>query len=62
YPYVSSAKRENLRAGPDVLRVLRGGAFVSAAGRVRCAFRDWFNPNLHYRYLGFRVVASPINL
>ena len=41
------------------MRVLRGGAFNNDARRVRCASVTG-RPNLRYRYLGFRVVASPI--
>jgi formylglycine-generating enzyme required for sulfatase activity len=60
YPYDPRDGREDLEAGG--FRVLRGGAFVDAAVNVRCAHRDWFNPDSRLRYLGFRVVASPVHL
>ena len=41
-------------------RVLRGGAFLDAARSVRCAYRGRNSPRSRFRYLGFRVVASPI--
>jgi formylglycine-generating enzyme required for sulfatase activity len=41
-------------------RVLRGGAFGSGSGFVRCAYRDGYNPYIFLRYYGFRVVlVSP---
>jgi formylglycine-generating enzyme required for sulfatase activity len=63
YPYNPEDGRENLDAPQDVdwvLRVLRGGAFSSAHGNLRCAFRYRTNP--HYRrdrVIGFRVVVRP---
>jgi len=62
YPYDPGDGREDLEAGQGVLRVLHGGAFLSVAGNVRCAFRNWFYPYLRYRDLGFRVLASPVHL
>ena len=56
YPYKATDGRENLGAGQDILRVLRGGA---RRGGVRCASRDWRYPNFRRRYVGFRVVMHP---
>lgn len=56
YPYDPKDGRESLRFGG--LRVLRGGAFLSAEGLVRCAGRLRFDPNLRL-HLGFRPVLSP---
>ncbi len=53
------AHRENLMAGLDERRVLRGGAFSDGAYVVRCAARSWDFPDLRYGLFGFRVVASP---
>lgn len=61
YPYNPSDDRENLKAGDDVLRVLRGGAFYNNDGSVRCAARLRFGPNDRSYYLGFRVVVSPFS-
>jgi formylglycine-generating enzyme required for sulfatase activity len=41
--------------------VVRGGAFGSAGDYVRCAFRDWFSPDVRYLIYGFRVVVSPFS-
>jgi len=43
-------------------RVLRGGAFYSEVGNVRCAFRYRGDPSDRRRDDGFRVVASPVGL
>lgn len=58
-PRPSEAEREDLAAGPDSLRVLRGGAFLNIAWNVRCASRGWSNPGYRGGYLGFRVIVSP---
>ena len=56
YPYTTRlAEREDVQAGRDVLRVLRGGTFVSAEG-VRCAFRYRSRPDVLYGFGGFRVI------
>ena len=63
YPFDSKDRqREDLKARDQVLRVVRGGSFVSALRFARCAYRDRLNPNLTYWSLGFRVVASPFRL
>ena len=63
YPYPTDenaqAQRENLDAGSDVARVLRGGAFDDSHGFVRCAFRYGYGPNDSDWYIGFRVVVRP---
>jgi formylglycine-generating enzyme required for sulfatase activity len=44
----------------NIMRVLRGGSFNLGTRVVRCAIRDWSNPNFRRRSYGFRVVvASP---
>jgi len=62
YPYNPQDGREDLEAGPEVLRVLRGGSFVGGRGGVRCAYRYGYNPDSHNALVGFRVVASPLPL
>jgi formylglycine-generating enzyme required for sulfatase activity len=59
YPYRSTDGRENPDAGPEVARVLRGGAFYDGHRGVRCASRDWLNPYGSGRFIGFRVVVLP---
>ncbi len=64
YPYPVDEKkrrqRENLEAGRDAHRVLRGGAFFNDGWVVRCAVRYGYYPNLRNRNFGFRVVVSPL--
>jgi formylglycine-generating enzyme required for sulfatase activity len=60
YPYDPTDGRENLEAGDNVLRVLRGGSFDVIQRDARCAYR-WYDPYLRYDYYGFRVVVSPIS-
>jgi formylglycine-generating enzyme required for sulfatase activity len=62
YPYQAGDGREDLTASQQVLRVVRGGAFVSSARDVRCAYRRWDGPDVRYDFLGFRVVLSPFPL
>jgi formylglycine-generating enzyme required for sulfatase activity len=61
YPYPTEAKEraqgEDLSARGS--RVLRGGAFNSYAHYVRCAYRDYLDPDYRFNFLGFRVVVSP---
>jgi formylglycine-generating enzyme required for sulfatase activity/energy-coupling factor transporter ATP-binding protein EcfA2 len=59
YPYISADGREDINAGDEVLRVLRGGAFDDSPSGVRCACRDGFSPDVRDYDLGFRVVVSP---
>ena len=40
-------------------RVVRGGSFVSDAGRLRCSVRIWVIPVDRYQGRGFRVVRGP---
>ncbi|MGQ9628076.1 MAG: SUMF1/EgtB/PvdO family nonheme iron enzyme, partial [Anaerolineae bacterium] len=59
YPYSPKDGRENLEAGADVFRVLRGGSFNFYHDYVRCAFRGGGNPGVRGDGYGFRVVLSP---
>jgi formylglycine-generating enzyme required for sulfatase activity len=61
YPYVFKDGREDLKAGDNILRVLRGGSFNLVARFARCAYRDWGNPSGRSGDNGFRVVAVPFN-
>jgi formylglycine-generating enzyme required for sulfatase activity len=62
YPYDPEDGREDLGAGPAVLRVLRGGAFSYGARFVRCASRYGGSPGYRYGDFGFRLMASPVHL
>ncbi|HVN15234.1 MAG TPA: SUMF1/EgtB/PvdO family nonheme iron enzyme, partial [Anaerolineales bacterium] len=59
YPYNPRDGRENLTAGEDVLRVLRGGSFSVNGWDARCACRLGFDLHSFLISLGFRVAASP---
>jgi formylglycine-generating enzyme required for sulfatase activity len=60
YPYQFDDGREKENASKA--RVLRGGAFSSGDGRVRCAVRNYNDPNSRSVNVGFRVCVSPISL
>ncbi|MEW5867675.1 MAG: SUMF1/EgtB/PvdO family nonheme iron enzyme [Chloroflexota bacterium] len=60
YPYQPEDGRENLQAGDDKARVVRGGSFFNFPGLVRCSFRSGNVPDGRDDALGFRVAASPI--
>jgi formylglycine-generating enzyme required for sulfatase activity len=57
YPYDPTDGREDLEAGNDVQRVLRGGTWYYPQ-RPRCAERDWGIPGSRSRGYGFRVVVA----
>ena len=58
YPYkVDDKKREDLHAGDDVLRVLRGGSWTYSDGVARCSYRLGDLPDGRDGRLGFRVVV-----
>jgi len=59
YPYDPVDGREDESAGSDVLRVLRGGAFLNGGRFIRCASRLRRYPDLGVRRYGFRVVVAP---
>ena len=59
YPYRPTDGRENLDAGREVARVLRGGAFRGRHRGVRCAYRGGYGPRYRASYVGFRVVVRP---
>ncbi len=58
YPYVPNDGREDVAAGDDIARVLRGGSFFSPRDYARCAVRGWLVPSDRDRHIGFRVVVS----
>jgi len=61
YPYDPSDGRENLKAGDEILRVLRGGSWSGSLDYARCSSRVRFNPFSGFVDIGFRVVVSPIS-
>jgi len=61
YPYNKNLKEwEDLKAGKEKGRVLRGGSFYGSAGFVRCACRFRDDPVNWGNNLGFRIVLSPL--
>jgi formylglycine-generating enzyme required for sulfatase activity len=62
YPYDPKDGRENLEAGADVHRAVRGGSCTVDAQRLRCAFRDGLPPTSRHCSDGFRVAISPVDL
>ena len=61
YPYRPDDGRENLDAGNEILRVLRGGSWGGVRDGARCADRRRRYPFGRDDGLGFRVVVSPIS-
>lgn len=59
YPYDAQDGRENLGAGRNNPRVLRGGSTGSYSRWLRCAFRYGYLPLLDLWYNGMRLVVSP---
>lgn len=63
YPYPTDekgrARRENLEASGDELRVVRGGAFWFDPRGLRCAVRGRLLPDRRLWLVGFRVVVLP---
>jgi iron(II)-dependent oxidoreductase len=62
YPYKPDDGRENLDAGDDIPRVLRGGSWLDFRSLARCAYRGRLNPDLRCDLYGFRVVVPPISV
>lgn len=59
YPYdPMDKKREDLKAGKDVMRVLRGGSWGNDRGRARVSYRDRYDPLSRDGSIGFRCVLS----
>jgi formylglycine-generating enzyme required for sulfatase activity len=59
YPYDPDDGREDLEAGADMLRVVRGGSFFYDRNFARCACRFWYNPHFVWCSFGFRVAVNP---
>jgi formylglycine-generating enzyme required for sulfatase activity len=60
YPYdPNDRRREDLKVGNGVMRVLRGGAFGDYRDGMRCAVRNWNLPVSRLNFIGFRVVLYP---
>ena len=59
YPYEpTDARREDLEAPDEVLRVLRGGSFSYVVYSLRAALRYGYSPDYRDFDISFRVVSS----
>ena len=56
YPYDPQTGCEDIKAGSDIPRVVRGGAFFDIRRLARCAARSKNYPHYRGRDIGFRVV------
>jgi formylglycine-generating enzyme required for sulfatase activity len=61
YPYKATDWRESLTAGQRVLRVLRGGAFISPYWCMRCAERLRALPDNWNTDISVRVLVHPVS-
>ena len=59
YPYPPEDGREDLEAGEEIYRVLRGGAFIVEPDHIRCAYRFGLNPRSRFGSIGFRIAVAP---
>lgn len=59
YPYVPGDGRENLDAGEQYYRIIRGGSFKNIEEALRSACRDLDPPKYSLNNLGFRVFVLP---
>jgi formylglycine-generating enzyme required for sulfatase activity len=59
YPYQADDGRENVKADAEVLRVLRGGSFLSHRRFIRCTYRARYNLYYRLNLFGFRLSAPP---
>jgi len=61
YPYHASDGREDVHAGPECPRVVRGGAWIANDVHARAASRGPYGPDSRGPDIGFRLVrAAPI--
>ncbi len=61
YPYSDQLeKRESPAPSDNMLRVLRGGSFITASFLARCSARHPEVPEMRYYCIGFRVVVVPV--
>ena len=51
-------ERDLIDTDGDILRIIRGGSWLSTSDVVRCAFRDRLPPDYRDDLLGFRVVLG----
>ena len=54
YPYADDGRND---PGGDGRRVVRGGGFSNIRDDVRCAIRNYYEPDDRVNYLGFRVLS-----
>jgi len=59
YPYRPEDGREDISAGEDGFRVLRGGSFDADERSLRCSYRNGYYPFIRFNFIGFRIVLAP---
>jgi formylglycine-generating enzyme required for sulfatase activity len=59
YPYRGDDGRENLQAGEDIYRIIRGGSYKDDRKGARAACRDLDPPCSSFSNLGFRIFVAP---
>ncbi|TGO55078.1 hypothetical protein BCON_0097g00350 [Botryotinia convoluta] len=60
YPYRGDDGRENVDAGAEIRRVIRGGCFSSSREEISCTCRGSLEPDGCWRGNGFRIVVANI--
>jgi formylglycine-generating enzyme required for sulfatase activity len=61
YPYIKQDGRENLKIANDILKVIRGGAYLSSQEDIECSHRDADFPNANNRdHIGFRLAITSL--
>ncbi|HKI06431.1 MAG TPA: SUMF1/EgtB/PvdO family nonheme iron enzyme [Thermoanaerobaculia bacterium] len=58
-PYSSGPRTDPQGTGAGEYRTLRGGSFINTPWNLRSANRDWYQPSIRFRYIGFRCARSP---
>lgn len=59
YPYQPQDGRQDLLAGEEHYRIIRGGSYKDDRQGMRCACRDLDPPHFSLSNLGFRVFLAP---
>lgn len=59
YPYDPTDGREDISAGDDCMRIVRGGSFTNVPFLAKATFRGRDKPTFRHRRQGFRIVWHP---
>ena len=58
YPYDPTDGREDLEAGENIIRILRGGSWLVPSVDARTAYRNGYLPDHRFNTIGFRCCMS----